>query len=270
MNQPISPSRRSVLRASAWSVPAIAVASAAPAFAASSCVDVDYAFSWSGAGWNYTPSSIWSPNGAGSGIDTATPNTGALPPGQVVDPLTLTVSNAFAGRMTGTEAGDGARNMRLSPFNVGALGHPGLTLLQRVNNNNSLGNSSAARRQHHQTMTFTFSRPVSNLSFTVTDIDQSNGQYHDRVEVAPAPAQTSQPSTVLGQGTTANPWRASANGNHDASTSPAGNAQVVRLSNAALSTFTITFWSDQSGTLTSQGIQGIFVSDLTFTASSCA
>ena len=49
-----------------------------------------------------------------------------------------------------------------------------------------------------------------------------------------------------------------------------GNVDVSYVNKPASAVYTITYWNDQTGTLASRGLQGVFLTDLTFTASSCA
>ena len=45
---------------------------------------------------------------------------------------------------------------------------------------------------------------------------------------------------------------------------------IAASNQPASAVYKITYWNDQSGTLASRGLQGVFLTNLTFTASSCA
>ncbi|GGD26255.1 hypothetical protein [Nocardioides daphniae] len=276
----ITTSRRGLLTASAWAVPAIMVSSASPAFAGSgvvppptsSCREIDYTFSWQASGYSFVPTSSSSLYGVGKGSAPATrvPNQ-SLTPAEVaaITPLTVTASNSFTGnRMRGRLASDGAANMRVSPFNVGGLQARGLTLLQDLTTNNSLGNNAATRAGHAQVLKLEFSRPVKNLRFTITDIDSTSGQYRDRVSVSGG-ASGVRATALRGAGTASDPWRNNSdNTGYDPGVG-SGNVAVDYSGLAPVSTVLVTFWNDQSGSLSSYGLQGIFISNLTFRAMSC-
>ena len=61
-------------------------------------------------------------------------------------------------------------------------------------------------RTNRQTVTITFSRPVTGLAFTITDIDSSGGNWWDRIELSGARTATPA-SEVDGTGVFSDPWR---------------------------------------------------------------
>ena len=269
MPTPHAPSRRSVVRAAAWTAPAVSIAVAAPAYAACSpsTSTGTYEFSWQR---DYTGPGVFLP------AVLVNPGVGTVG----TTPVTVRVSSQFFGDMEAGSAGDGASNLTVSPFNVGGTGAPGLTIMQRAKQ--GVGSFSTPRSTHRQEVTLTFSRPVTNLKFKFTDIDSldepSSGwwspatrQYQDRIFVSGG-ASGLRGSQVTGTGTSAtDSWRPTgANIQHNPTTGTNGNVDVTYPATPGLSTYKITYWNDQEGTLASRGLQGVFVGNLTFTAATCA
>lgn len=173
-----SPSRRSVVRGAAWSMPVIAVAATAPAHAASPCMNKSAlkAISWS---------SSW----------TTTSQVGTAPDGTRV-----TVSAGY----TSTLLGPGSLNTQnLTPSNVTAT-RDAINFV-----NNSPTSLSLNPSGNFQTVNFSFDRDVYGVTFVIEDIDRSAGNYYDQVYVTGAPeAPAFTPgSLVLGSGTSGDPWR---------------------------------------------------------------
>ena len=242
----------------------VSVAATAPAYATSTCADGAYRVRWAN---DYTASS-----------QTAIANrTGTSGSGAVGNsPLTLTVTNEFAGSVAAGSAGGGVSNMTASPWNVAGVGAPGLTIMQRVTTstlwyNNSLRSPLPTPRSgNYQRVTLTFSRPVWNLKFTVTDIDSNSGQYQDRIFVSGSPSYAVN-SGISGAGSSGSPWQpVNTNQNWDPQTETQGNVTVDYTGLPASNTYTITYWNDQSGNLSGDGLQGVFIGTLTFGAETCA
>ena len=120
------------------------------------------------------------------------------------------------------------------------------------------------------TYTFTFSQPVSNLTFSVYDIDATIGSgWIDGVSFSSGFSATSTGATLTGTGTAASPFQPSqpaTTGNLSGSDAR-GNVTVSYA--GPLTSFTITYTNVYTGTNSVSGNQGIGVSDLTFTPSSC-
>nr|WP_300047258.1 hypothetical protein [uncultured Nocardioides sp.] len=265
------PSRRTVLRAAAWTAPAVSVAVAVPAYAATSgpvvCADANYEVSWAS---NYNASSR-------SAVARLVSSAGAGTLGS--GPLTLTVSSQFFGNMEAgsTTTTDGFySNLSLSPRNVGGTTMRGLTIMQRAKQGvTSFGNNANARSNHRQEVTLVFSRPVTGLKFKLTDIDSmdpanANGQYQDRIWVSGGPAGV-KAGGLSGSGTSGAPWRPTgSNTEYNPVSGAQGNVDVSYVGKPASAVYKLTYWNDQSGTLASRGLQGVFLTNLTFTASSCA
>ena len=272
------PSRRTVLRAAAWTAPAVSVAVAVPAYAAASgpvvCADATYEIQWASSYNAQTKSAIARLTGAA----------GAGTLGNA--PLTMVVSSRFFGSMTAGSTGSYS-NLALSPNNVGGTGKRGLTIMQRA----SVDEFSTPRSNHRQEITLTFSRPVKNLQLKLSDIDANEeesrwewyrekgqwkqreikrGQYQDRVWLSGNPAGT-KAGMVAGSGTAGDPWRStSTDVEHDPVSGGNGNVSVSYAGKPASMAYVLTYWNDQPGELTADALQGIFLTDLTFTASSCA
>lgn len=271
-----TPSRRGLLTASAWAVPSIVVAAAAPSFAASSdlpsskvCIDTNYALNWAGAAWSYSSTSGSGVAGTSNGVGVAKAVQTRTLPGHTYDPVAITVANTFSGNAVGLVNNNG-KNMVVPNHLVGGLGQRGLEMYQGISG--SQAKSSSERRQDSQTVAVTFDRPVRNLAFTITDIDFTTGQYADRVELL-GPFTAVKPSTVTGSGTQASPWQGNASsGNVDHVTSGQGNVKVTFA--GPVTAFALRFWNADGGSsgkryLNAQGAQAIFLSNFTFNANSC-
>ena len=247
-------SRRSVVRGAAWTVPVVAVAATAPAYAASPCdLRTGAVLDWDGASTTYsyapdrrTATASFDPDGAGP-----------------VPPMTMTVSTSYAGGMKpGNETSlDQAMFVRSS---VGGLGVSGLTLEQATT---STGPRYRADRGSY---TFTFSRPVSNLTFTVTDIDSLNGDFWDVLEPSPGYTVVStgaQVSSDFGGPNGSQRFYSSNNNNPQNDTnSDLGNVQLRYA--GPISSFTLTYWNAQTS-FTVDTSQAIWVSDMTFDYKPC-
>ncbi|MGF9759672.1 hypothetical protein AAII07_31200 [Microvirga sp. 0TCS3.31] len=259
------PSRRTVLRAAAWTAPAVSVAVAVPAFAATSgpvvCANANYEVKWAS---HYTARS-------GMAVANLVSAAGAGTVGSAA--LTMGVTSRFFGEMEAASSGDGTSNLAVSPFTVGGTAMRGLTIMQRAKQ--GVSRFSGTRSNHGQEITLLFNRPVTNLKFKLTDIDSmdptfGNGQYQDRISVSGTPS-GARANQVTGTGRANDPWKPSGtNIQQDPSSGARGNVDVSYANQPASAVYTITYWNDQSGTLTSRGLQGVFLTDLTFTASSCA
>lgn len=260
----LTPSRRTLVRGAAWSVPVVAVAATAPAYAASTCADGAYQVRW---GTDYVASTK-----SATANRTGTSGTGVV--GNAA--LTLTVTNQFGGSMASGSAGGGVSNLVASPWNVAGVGVPGLTIMQQVTTSTVAWWSSTRnplptpRSGNFQRVTLTFNRPVWNLKFTITDIDSNSGQYQDRIAVSGNPAFTMN-AGVSGAGSDGAPWQpVNNNQNWDPQSETQGNVQVDYTGQPAASVYTITYWNDQAGNISGDGLQGVFLGTLTFSSETCA
>ncbi|MGC4112952.1 MAG: hypothetical protein QM747_21550 [Nocardioides sp.] len=186
---PTRATRRSVVRTGAWAVPVVATAVASPAYAVTSgCTR-------RGEGAlvaddDGVVTSLTFPGGVSAVVEYAKHNGPT-----VLDPFDGETGHEFE-----TDYG--------TPWSYLRLHHP-----EGMEQGDTL------------TLTITFSEPVTNLAFTVTDIDQYRGQWDDRVSLAPESfAVTAKGRRVTGSGTSADPFRSNQKGNID---SASGDVSVV-------------------------------------------
>lgn len=248
VRETVRPSRRAVVRGAAWSVPVVSMAATAPAFAAScGSTDVAYTLDWGNtAVTTYTAPS--NPAGTGTKVGTATV---LAPAGSGGSSLTVTFSSVMAGSMVRD-----ADNLTVSSeTNVGALGlGRGLNIAHAAPIPTGYAN--------RQDISVSFSRAVTNLRFTITDIDATQGNWIDQVAVSGT--RNGVPvSTVTGSGTTNDPWMPTQYGNRG-NNSNLGNVAITFPSLAANTPFVFSFWN-----LSGDGNQRVFLSDFTFTAKGC-
>lgn len=253
-------SRRTLVRGAAWTVPVVAVATAAPAFAASPCDPlVNQTIDW-----DAPATTTWSRTNSNSGTASYDPDgaTGEIPS------LSMTVAANYSGNMrAGFEFPQGRQNPSLrvtSP--IGGLGVSGLALYQATTSTNPQG------RNEMGSYTFTFSRPVTNLRLTLTDIDSAFGDFWDVVELSPGYTVTSQGSgLVADNGGPNNGQRFYRNTNNGPVDNETGNAGNLGLRYAGpISTFTVSYWNGASQF--SDGVdtdQVVYISDLTFDYKPC-
>ncbi|HXH77201.1 hypothetical protein [Nocardioides sp.] len=237
-------------------MPVVSIATAAPAFAASPCAALtNQTLDWDGANTTYTRNSpasgtaIFDPDGLGP-----------------IPTLTLGVAASYVGNMrAGNEAGSTANALRVKAA-IGGLGISGLGLEQATTSKSPQGSADRG------TYTFTFSQPVTNLRFTLTDIDSASNDFWDVLQPQAGYTVTSQGSGV---GTDTNGigggrrfFRTVANGPVDNTTGSAGN---LGLSYAGpVTTFSITYWNGASAfgdTIDTDQI--IYISDMTFDYKPC-
>ncbi len=205
----VMPSRRNVVRTAAWTVPVVAAGTAVPAYAAS-CGNTSYPWrlDWDNdqTSDQFTTSYPAAPTTNQQGVRTAT----ATVTGPVgTNAMTVTFRSTMSGTDTRTN-----NNLRVDAAtypNVGATGGTGLLLQHQ--------DITSGRANSYQQVEITFNRSVSNLRFTITDIDSNdqngNGNdFWDRVELSGARTFTTTPrpgnnngSYILGAGTLADPWR---------------------------------------------------------------
>jgi hypothetical protein len=233
---PRAVSRRAVTAGAAWVTPLIVVGVAAPAFAAS-CVGA-FRLNWGTTA--YSP--VKPATGPHVGTATVTPTSGTAAP--VVVTFSSTVNNTVT---------RDAANLTVPPdTNIGNLGagERGLSI--------SHASPITAGTTNRQIVTIGFSRAVVGLSFTITDIDSSSGNWYDRVELTGV--RTATPAThVIGAGTAASPWQYDDNNTNVGITN--GNGNVLVTYPAAVTSIQLDYWSTVSN-----GNQRIFLGDFTFTA----
>ena len=257
--QGLRASRRNVVRGAAWSVPVIAVATAAPAFAASPCDPRTNQV----LAWDSTTTTNWTRTNSRSGSASYDPDgNGAIPA------LTLSVSTGYTGNMRpGYEFPNNRQNPSLRVSTpVGGLSASGLALYQ------STTSTSPQGRNEIGTYTFTFSRPVTNLRLTLTDIDSAFGDFWDVVELSAGYTVTNQGSGLVvdngGPGGTQRFYRNTNNGSVDNETGNAGNLGLQYA--GPISTFTVSYWNGASQFSDDVDTdQVVYISDMTFDYKPC-
>ena len=232
--------RRTLTLGAAWTAPLLAVSVAAPAYAAS-CV-ASYQLRWGTTTYNRAA------NGS-SGTATVTPTSGTA----------TAVTVGFVSTMFGTTVRDNDNLSLETDSNIGGLG-AGRRSVQLAHKD-----PIPQGRDNRQELTINFGRAVTGLSFTISDIDSSNGEgnndWYDRVELSGTRNYASAPH-VLGQGTQASPWLYDDNDTNVNITAGGGNVTVTYP--GAVTSITLTYWSTARGSN-----QRIFLGDFTFGAA-CA
>lgn len=176
------------------------------------------------------------------------------------DGATVLVSNAFAGVTAGAN-------------NLGTAAAEGLPAGWLRISNQPRGDGGASDPSVYQDVTFTFSRPVTDLRFTITDIDTSGGwflgnyrDFYDAVAVQSVAGTATFTSTLgadlQGSGTTTNPWRQDGFTNAAAGSTDAAHRVVVSFA-GALTSLTLRYWSID-GRSTYTGAQAVWVGDMTY------
>ena len=258
----VMPSRRHVVRTAAWTVPVMAATVAAPAYAAS-CGVTTYAWRLDWGNENTTDSfttSYPAPStvaGVRTGTATITGPVGT-------SAMTVTFRSTNSGADTRTN-----NNLRVDAAsypNVGNTGGTGLLLQHQ--------GIVAGRANSFQQVDITFGRPVSNLRFTLTDIDSNNpsgsgNDFYDQVELSGSRTfgATARPGNngtyVIGSGTQADPWQMYNNDNVATDNNDASGNVAVHYAGSVQAITLIYYTSRGSGN------QAIFISDLTFDAFGC-
>ena len=251
------PSRRSVIRAGAWTAPVVMVVASAPYAAASpGCTPVTghYVVTWGTTAYSRSADKT-----SGTAVITST-TSGAKS-------VTMTLSSVVSGGMV---RGNGTENLNLlvSSGNVSGTGQKGLTFEQYIPGRDTSG------RANRQSVTLSFSTPVKNLSFLLTDIDSLNGDFYDQVEVSGATFTSSTPtgSEVIGSGTQASPFHIQGTGaNHKGenpqnnSTGKGGNVRVTVA--GPVSSLVLTYWNSETHFDNNvNNDQIVYLTDLSFDA----
>lgn len=253
-----SPSRRAIVRGAAWSVPVVAVAATAPAFAASPCATT-YSFRLD---WGTTTYRRTDARNATASVTSV----GATP-------LTVTFTSTSS---SSANVPDPNRNLSVPPNTGtattadpvvtslgGRAGERGVMLYHA---------SSTPGRANRQDVAISFSRPVRGLKFWITDIDTiASPAYSDRVELVGYTAAgaivpfSSTNDGITGSGSAASPWLRTSDANVSEN---AGGAQTLvdfSASTAEVKSLVLTYWNNAGGTQ----YHRVFVGDLEFTALGC-
>lgn len=238
--------RRTLVRGAAWSVPVVAAATTAPAFAASPCGST---YTWK-LDWGTTS---YTKNTANLGTATVTNAAGTYP-------ITVTFNSSVTSTWFGSITRHNTNlNIEAGMNDIGDLGatEQGLELWH-----SSSYNSDSV----YQTVVVRFDRAVSGLAFTITDIDFQSGNFSDRVAISGNRTGIPGSTYVIGSGTYGDPWRP-----RDSNPAPInipdtgdsrGNVAVKFL--APVTDFEIRYWN-RGGS----GQQAIWIGDLSWTALGC-
>jgi hypothetical protein len=226
--------RAAIAGGAAWTAPVLVDSLASPA-AASSCTS-------STLNWNsITAGTGGTTKCSGSSSSTTPPCTTSSYTTPSVGGVTITFSVvAFSGTTllsSSTNSGDGNLTVRGAP-NGGITWQQALQL-QMLPNSTSVG----------QTVTITFSKSVSQVSFALYDIDNSNGGWGDRVYTSPTPsslsftnaAWTPTTSHVTGACTSASPLSSTDTNSNYGDASSLGNATLTF--NGPLTVITLTYYN---------------------------
>jgi len=207
--------RRTVVRGAAWTLPVVAAATTAPAYAASACANRTALLPVT---WSATSTTT---------SQTGTTTTGA----------TVTVSAAY----TQAGAAPGSLGTNNLSAQTAASARDSFAIV-----NNSPATLLGDPATNFQTVTFTFLQPVYGLTFSIDDIDRGTG-YWDYVSVTATPTQTpsagyGNPTTITGAGTDGNAWRTTATTGGD---NLASQSVAVTYANGAvaITQVRLKFWS---------------------------
>ncbi|GAA1347218.1 hypothetical protein [Falsarthrobacter nasiphocae] len=248
--------RRTVARGAAWSAPAIALCSTAPAVSASTpprpedpCVPQDLVVDWSNqAVWTRDPGGAW----ARAVLNAGKPNE-----------LRMTVATRIVGsmRLGSIDGAKGNDSLALSPEPIGGTPDPGLTFHQSQTSAQPGGWNN--RVIYSVAFTDGAGAPVvvSNLRFTITDIDSTAGDFWDCVALSSGFALTSLGAGVHGSGTTSDPLRTTAENGPVPNHSGQGSAQVFYPKTGG---FSIAYWSAATYFSGVDTDQKIFLSNISF------
>lgn len=164
--------RRTITTGAAWAAPLTLVSVAAPAYAASACMD-----------------------GQATLTSGSRPTLLTFPPSPVTATVGWSSTGAAGNDQTPGDTGE-VHAVSYSPsWNYLKLHHP-----EGVTQNDTI------------TLTLTFSQPVFNLSLTITDIDKVTTEWIDEVVVTPAGFTSVKGQNVIGDGTVGSPFTTSVQG----------------------------------------------------------
>lgn len=274
--------RRTVVRGAAWSVPVVAVATTAPAYAASPCETLySYRLDWGTSAYSHPTTT------ANNSVATITSTNGGPD-----------IFAVFATTFLGSGAGDGnlpsgeARNLSVPGNTAGgdATRDPAITNLGGTGAGERglrLQETSVAGKANRQEVKVEFRSgsatgpliSVRGLSFYIVDIDAiTTSPYSDRVVLTPTVPATAtnqvKDTNVIGNGTdvaesstTVGPWRNSQANSNVPENQAGARVQVNYPDSAAaqFSSFTLSYWTN---TGTGQ-YHRIFLTDFILKSTAC-
>lgn len=250
-------SRRTLAAGAVWSVPTLAVATIAPAYA-SSCTPRSVTTTWNG---NYTRASdtagtytVPDPDGSGRQVG-----------------MTMSIRSSFG---TNTQAGSQRYNKQ-KPASSNAPADNNLHVISGYYSGgdalalhqspiSDAQKTATATAANSQTVTFAFSRPVRGLTFSAAIIDSSDGDYWDGVEVSGSPTVALSPKLTR----SGDLVRMSDGNTIVGKTTDDGTATYTFAS--TVSSFTLTYYNlSSTGSAGVDGDQIIYLSPFTFTYDPC-
>ncbi|MCV7719360.1 hypothetical protein M3C89_008425 [Micrococcus luteus] len=263
-------SRRAVVAGLAWSAPAAVVAASAPAFAVSPRCLKPATVTWNSTSYRRSSET--------QGTYTVADPDGTAGP---LKGMTVTVKNTFTGTNTSlsyqytpagstTNAGYNLTAATRSPSIGGATGPLALHQSPKVNTNKSENLTNANKT----ITTFTFTQPVTSLSFSITDIDSAASDFRDAVALVSATPYTAtirNTATVTGNGTLGTPWRAVSRTAPVPDSSTDGTVDV-RFA-GTVKEFQIHYWNIAPASQSASDVDGdqaVFVSNLQLTYDACS
>lgn len=248
--------RRAITRGLAWGVPTIALATAAPSFAVSPTCLKPVTVDWS--------SAYYRRESDRKGVyQTADPD-GAGP--QV--PLTITVQTVSVGSntQTGNQNRDVLENLVAMPGIIGGQPRP-LSIHQSPKDDTYKTDTLSSA---NLTVTrISFSRPVQELGFTISDIDSHEYDFWDAVAIKSDSIYShtiNDRTMVTGTGSVNNPWTATSNHTSIPDASTKGNV-TVRF--GSVTSFDIYYWNRTADYADIDGDQRIFISNLSVVYNAC-
>ncbi|MFC6152739.1 hypothetical protein [Nocardioides yefusunii] len=210
-------SRRALLQTAAWSAPAISLAATAPAFASSTCTWTSQKVTMA----SFAPVTFTST--AGATVSTSTSS--ALASGAVApEPVTVSVKTTFEANSAPTKS----KHLFKFPESGNLAQTAGAPAALRVNNGDKMlkfamerASGASSPNELGMTVTVGFSPAVTNLQFTITDIDSNGTNQYDKVwltSVNKAAVDFSTIAASIGSfidptslGTSAKPWQTATN-----------------------------------------------------------
>jgi hypothetical protein len=254
-NLPTSPttSRRTLMAGTAWAVPTVVVAAAAPAMASSACVPTSVTTDWASSAYHWSSQKLATYTGTnGNNITLTTVEYGDERVGDpTTNPPTVTNLTIHPGSST--------------------LGSAVWIEMTEVNPD---GTAKKTGRQgiigNRIEVTVTFDTAVTGLTFSLGDIDQSN-DFTDAVALSAVGGTLSgtkvDSTYLIGSGTTGSPWTPTlANGTVSGALSDASNrGNVTVTSTGSITSFTIIYWNRHTADGTDTTRQRIYLGNLTYT-----